>query len=428
MAPLRRRHRGQRTKVDEPRRAGSSVTDPLITPTSIRIVPAFVSAPVPTPTMTCTCDRACAPTRVRPGRALLLGLALVASIVAGAGCEGINARRAVRQGNDEFKQGRYEQAIESFQQALKLEPGLPVANHNLGLAYFKLSGGTADPEKIREYSDKAAEYLGEYLKTDPKNSIIRNKMTQIWVDSDNFEKALAYWEAQLATEPTNQEMMAVLSGINFKAGRWEKSLEWLKKSIDVSPNVENKRSLYVQIGRRCRQVITNRDKIVGAERMKVSDVCMQSILTGLEGDPKNTELRGMVNVIMGIRALVHGASFANFIDKATGQDHDQLRRVYVQEAKALQAAQNPTPETNPTPSAGSGSNAGVWQRCWLVVVPVRGVSRRVRQRCGLGERAGAQRRQRRGHGELHRQRGRQRGFVVVRCLVMDRASNPRGGC
>lgn len=320
------------------------MTDPLITPTSIRIVPASVTAPHTTR------ERPAA-----PKTSMLVALALVASL---GGCEGINARRAVRQGNDEFKQGRYEQAIESFQEALKLEPGLPVANHNLGLAYFKLSGGTADPEKIREYSDKAAEYLGEYLKTDPKNSIIRNKMTQIWVDSDNFEKALAYWEAQLATEPANQEMMAVLSGINFKAGRWEKSLEWLKKSIEVSPNIENKRSLYVQIGRRCRQVITNRDKIVGAERMKVSDVCMQSILTGLEGDPKNTELRGMVNVIMGIRALVHGASFANFIDKATGQDHDQLRRVYVQEAKALQAAQNPTPETNPNPSAGSGSNAG----------------------------------------------------------------------
>lgn len=323
-----------------PRDPGSFVSDPLIGPGTIRIVPTSMRP-------------ALLPTHGARGAALLLVLALVGLT---AGCDGLNSRRAARRGNEAFKAGEYEKAIEEFNASLKLEPKLAVAHHNLGLAYFKLSSGKSDPDEIRKLSDLAAEHLGEYLKQNPKDSIIRNKMTQIWVDSGNFEKALDYWAEQLKTQPGNQEVMAVLSGINLKAGRWEASLDWLQKSIEVAATDENRRSLYVQMGRRCRQVITNRDKIVGEERIKVSNVCIPAMLKGLEGEPKNTELRGMINLIMGIRALSQGASFANAIDKATGQDHDQLRRVYVEEAKKAQAALNPTP-TSPDPSAGSGSGS-----------------------------------------------------------------------
>ncbi len=320
--------------------------DPLIATGPIRIVPTSMRP-------------ALLPTHGARGAALLLVVLVVLTGLVG-GCDGLNSRRAAKRGNEAFKAGEYEKAIEEFNTSLKLEPNLAVAHHNLGLAYFKLSSGKSDPDEIRKFSDLAAEHLGEYLKANPKDSIIRNKMTQIWVDSDNFEKALAYWAEQLQAQPGNQEVMSVLSGINLKAGRWEASLDWLQKSIDVAPSEENRRSLYVQMGRRCRQVITNREKIVGQERMKVSNVCIPAMLKGLDGEPKNTELRGMINLVMGIRALSQGASFANAIDKATGQDHDQLRRVYVEEAKKAQAALNPptaeAPSTTP-PATGSASGS-----------------------------------------------------------------------
>ncbi|MEZ4365895.1 MAG: tetratricopeptide repeat protein [Kofleriaceae bacterium] len=295
---------------------------------------------------------------MRPaGRSLRVLAALTVAVSLVAGCDGLNARRAVREGNDEFKAGRYEQAIKAFEQAIELEPTLDIAHHNLGLAYYKLTSGTVDDDKLKEFADKAAIHLGEYLKANPKDSVVRNKMTQIWIDSGNYDKALTYWEDQLKAEPQNQEIMGVLAGINLKADRWRQSLEWLDRSLAASQTPENKRSLYVQIARRCRQVILNRGKIFGQERIDVSNVCIPQVLAGLAGDPKNLELLGVINQIFAVRALSQGASFAAFIDKASGQDHEQLRRVLVDEAKKAKAAEqaaNPDPNQPPA-TDGSGA-------------------------------------------------------------------------
>lgn len=217
----------------------------------------------------------------------------------------------------------------------------------------------------------ASEELDEAKKSDNKSAIstaqhrvddlqtkdqTRKLMTLLWTDSEQFRKALDYWEGLLKDKPNDAEIMGNLAGINLKAGDWRKSIEWYNKVAEVTNDPSSKVAAWQFIGFVAWSKLNSRT-LVGAEAIELADRGIGALQRGAEVQPKNARLVGLQASIFNFRSTAHGASWAAAIDRATAQDLLKLSRVLADEAKKAQGQAPGAPATAPsaTPSAGSAA-------------------------------------------------------------------------
>jgi tetratricopeptide (TPR) repeat protein len=175
----------------------------------------------------------------------------------------------------------------------------------------------------------------------------RKLMTKRWSESEQYSKALDYWEGLLKDRPNDAEIMGNLAGINLSAGNWRKSIEWYNKVADVTTDPSSKVAEYQFIGNIAWGKLNTRT-LVGSEAIELADNGIGALQRAAEVQPKNYKLLSLQASIFNFRSTAHGASFAASIDRASAQDLLKLKDVLADEAKKAQ--QGPTPGTPPAPS------------------------------------------------------------------------------
>jgi len=223
-------------------------------------------------------------------------------------------------------------------------------------------------DELKKQLAEAAEELESAKKADNKSAIsvaqrrvddlqtkdqTRKQMTLLWTDSDQYPKALGYWEGLLKDKPNDGEIMGVLAGINLKAGDWRKSIEWYNKVAQVTNDPSSKVAAYQFIGNVAWSKLNSRT-LIGAEAVELADRGISALQRAAELQPKNPRPVGLEASIYNFRSTAHGASWAAAIDRASAQDLLKLSRVLADEAKKAQG-QAPGAPTTPAPAAGSGT-------------------------------------------------------------------------
>jgi tetratricopeptide (TPR) repeat protein len=227
-------------------------------------------------------------------------------------------------------------------------------------------------EEIKKQLTRASEDLEEAKKADNKSAIsdaerrvndlqtkdqTRKQMTLLWTDSEQFRKALDYWEGLLRDKPNDAEIMGFLAGINLKAGDWRKSIEWYNKVAEVTTDPSSKVAAYVFIGNVAWSKLNSRT-LVGAEAIELADRGIGALQRANEIQPQNVRPVGQEASIFNFRSTSHGASFAAAIDRASQQDLLKVAHVLADEAKKAQGQTTGTPAPAPAPAAGAGSGSG----------------------------------------------------------------------
>lgn len=271
-------------------------------------------------------------------------IALVGLLSGLMGCDGLNARKAVQEGNFLYKEARFEEAKKLFELALVKEPSLDIAHHNLGLTCAKLFKAGAESEENTKFADCATEQIQIYLAKHPKDNKLRDKMTSIWLNSGLFDKALAYWHDQFAVIPQDagaelqkREITQRIAGINFKSGKWREAMDWYVKVADLSPDGPGKVSAYQSVGNVAWATMRNREKNYGEQRIEAADLGIAALEKAAEIDPKRPDVRALVAALYNFRALAQGSAWAAAMERASAQDHDRRRRVLTEEAKKAQS-------------------------------------------------------------------------------------------
>jgi tetratricopeptide (TPR) repeat protein len=336
-------------------------------------------------------------------------IALVLTLVAIAlGCDSLDGRSANKQGNRLFRETKFIDAAASYEKALKTVDD-PIIHYNLGLAYSKVfkPGAEETAETILDVAssfvckhvpqtkqinkqvcikkgdhhydacdaknvcassfqcvqsqlctipnqviaDMAANHFGSWLKAHPTDAQTRAIMTQVWIDSSQYKKAIDYWEALLAAKPSDPEIMGSLAGINLKAGDWRKSIEWFQQVAAVSKDDSAKVSAYQFIGNVAWSKL-NSKTLNTADTVELADYGIGSLQKAAEMQPKNAKLFGLMGSITNFRSLAQGASWAAGLDRARAQDLQITSRVLSDEAKKAQGL-----PTTPSPAPSQGSAA-----------------------------------------------------------------------
>jgi tetratricopeptide (TPR) repeat protein len=332
-----------------------------------------------------------------------------------AGCKELDGRNRTRQGNRLFRERQPIDAAAQYEKALT-EVDSPIIHYNLGLAYSKVFKPGADDAKPvllglagsfvcksipntkvvakqqvcvkegdRRYdacdaknvcassfkcetvdmcgldnsalADRAAEHFAAWLKDHPKDTETRSIMTQVWIDSEQYPKALGYWQKLLDAKPNDPEIMGNLAGISLKAGDWRKSIEWYLKVADAAKDPAAKVGAYQFIGNVAWSKLNSRSLSL-ADSLELADRGIGALELASALAPKNPKLVGLMASIFNFRSLTQGASWAAALDRASAQDRQRQSHVLVMEAKKAAESQAPAPDApkdTPAPSQGAAS-------------------------------------------------------------------------
>ena len=119
------------------------------------------------------------------------------------GCNRLKARDQLNKGVNAFKTARYEEAIDHFQQAVALDPSLPMARLYLATAYSQqVVPNLQTPDNLKD-AQLAIQNFQMVLEKDPKNVSALKGIAALYLNIQNFDQAKAYQNKVIAVDPND---------------------------------------------------------------------------------------------------------------------------------------------------------------------------------------------------------------------------------
>jgi len=135
-------------------------------------------------------------------------LALVAvalALFSAVGCSKLRARDQLNKGVQAYKNARYEEAINRFQNAVELDPSLINARLYLATAYAQQYIPGADTAENNRNAEQAINEYEKVLQTDPKNINSIKGIAFLYLQMKKFDKAKEYYKRAVAIDPNDPE-------------------------------------------------------------------------------------------------------------------------------------------------------------------------------------------------------------------------------
>jgi tetratricopeptide (TPR) repeat protein len=166
---------------------------------------------------------------------IAVGLALLST----AGCNKLRARDQLNKGVLSYKNAKYEEAIDHFQQAVSLDPTLINARLYLATAFAQQYIPGVDAEDNNRFGQQAIDQYKAVLDRDPKNINSVKGIAYLYLQMKRFEDSKNYYRKAIEVDPNDPEpyySVAVIDWTETYQPRMEeraklglKPEEWLMK-------------------------------------------------------------------------------------------------------------------------------------------------------------------------------------------------------
>jgi tetratricopeptide (TPR) repeat protein len=153
-------------------------------------------------------------------------VAILALVVAGVGCELIQAKAAFKDGNKLYKEEDYRGAIKEYERAIALKPDFAEAHAYLASAHQSLYRPGRDDAENKMHLEKAIEHYEKSLEVNkggtPNLEAVRvtalGALTGIYSDPpvEDFKKALQYAEELVKDNPDDTKNMYAMANLYEK--------------------------------------------------------------------------------------------------------------------------------------------------------------------------------------------------------------------
>lgn len=119
------------------------------------------------------------------------------------GCSRLKARDQLNKGVEAFKTARYEEAINHFQQAVALDPTLPMARLYLATAYSQqVIPNLQTPDNLKN-AQLAIQNFQIVLDKEPNNVNALKGIAALYLNIQNFDQAKAYQNKVIGVDPND---------------------------------------------------------------------------------------------------------------------------------------------------------------------------------------------------------------------------------
>lgn len=119
------------------------------------------------------------------------------------GCNRLKARDQLNKGVEAFKTAQYEGAIDHFQQAVALDPSLPMARLYLATAYSQqVIPNLQTPDNLKN-AQLAIKNFQIVLEKEPNNISALKGIAALYLNIQNFDQAKAYQRKVIEVDPND---------------------------------------------------------------------------------------------------------------------------------------------------------------------------------------------------------------------------------
>jgi tetratricopeptide (TPR) repeat protein len=136
---------------------------------------------------------------------LLVVFAATLVMLAGTGCNKLKARDHLNKGVQAYKNSKFEQAIDHFQQAVALDPSLINARLYLATAFAQQYIPGADTPENNHNGEQAIEQYKQVLQVDPRNINSIKGIAYLYLQMKKFDLAKEYYKKASEVDPNDPE-------------------------------------------------------------------------------------------------------------------------------------------------------------------------------------------------------------------------------
>lgn len=251
-------------------------------------------------------------------RALLVSVLLVFVMIATSGCEKVAARGKIKEGNDFYRAGKFEEAMARYDEAAKLDPSFPILYLHMGYASMALSTSLVGPAASKA-ADKAIIAFTKFMKMRPNDERGPKYYLQVLLDSGRMGEALEFLKRQHRQHPQDIKIVASLGVVSSKAGKFDEALKWYEKKAAMRPNDAQARYL---IGTLCWEHLYQNASVVETARVKIADYGIDALKKAVKLQPTYAEALTYINL------LYRERSKGQTDPKAQAADMDMARSFY----------------------------------------------------------------------------------------------------
>ena len=181
---------------------------------------------------------------------ILSALALL--VLATASCQKLQARDNLNKGIKAFRDGKFERAVEYFDNATKLDPELTNAELYLATAYAQQYVPDLDSPENVKFAENAIKTFESVANKDPRNTNAIAGLAGMYQSQHDYNKAREYYKKQAEIEPDNPVPFYAIGSTDWilvydkqnplpdeeKAALIAEGLDYIEKAISKNPNYE----------------------------------------------------------------------------------------------------------------------------------------------------------------------------------------------
>jgi tetratricopeptide (TPR) repeat protein len=142
---------------------------------------------------------------MRDTERVLTLVAIGVLLLSATACNKLRARDQLNKGVNSYKNAKYEQAIDHFQQAVSFDPSLINARLYLATAYAQQYIPGVDAEDNTRMANQAIEQYKQVLQRDPKNINSVKGIAYLYLQMKRFDDAKDYYRKAIAMDPNDPE-------------------------------------------------------------------------------------------------------------------------------------------------------------------------------------------------------------------------------
>jgi tetratricopeptide (TPR) repeat protein len=174
---------------------------------------------------------------------LLVVFATAFALLASTGCDKLRARDHLNKGVQAYKNAKYEQAIDHFQQSVALDPTLINARLYLATAFAQQYIPGADTPDNNRMAEQAIDQYMQVLKKDPRNINSIKGIAYLYLQMKKFDLAKEFYKKASEADPNDPEpyySVAVIDWTQTYQPRQEERAKLGMKPDDSLPAKDKK--------------------------------------------------------------------------------------------------------------------------------------------------------------------------------------------
>jgi tetratricopeptide (TPR) repeat protein len=167
------------------------------------------------------------------------------SVLAGTGCNVVQAKAAFKDGNRFYREENWRKAIEQYERALSHDPEMAEAHFYLASSVQALYRPGANDDENRRRLDQAIEHYTKAVESNDNDTANLKKvrlnglaaLTAIYSEPplQNYEKALSYAQELVKDNPNDATNLYAIANLYEKFGKVQEAEDTYRKVMELNP-------------------------------------------------------------------------------------------------------------------------------------------------------------------------------------------------